>query len=114
VEDDVRRDDVRLAWARNDGTDEAVTRLYASRPKESLHDPARREGPLPGDAEPPKERIRPGRESNLFKSLSLRPDAGALVLEAINAAHFDFDGHLPQRVKQMIATYTAALRSCPY
>lgn len=107
-------EDVRLKWARNDRTNADVTRLYASQPKESVHDPARRAGPLPGDPAPPKERVRIGTESNLFKSLSLRPDAGALVLEAINVAHFDFGGHLPQVVKQMIATYTAALRSCPY
>lgn len=57
----------------------------------------------------------PGRERmpEILKCFSHRPDFLAQVIAASNGVHFR-DGHLPRRVKEMIATAVSGLNQCPY
>jgi len=105
---------MRLKVAPDDSQEEWVKKLYYGGQRPPLFDPANRPPPPPDDPPLPRPEQRTGSVANIIRTLSLRPDAGHHVMAAVDAAHFDFDGHLPQAVKQMIATYTSALRSCVY
>lgn len=59
-----------------------------------------------------KERRRQG--GSLFHTFSLRPDVGYHILQAVRLGHFDEDGFLSPALKQAIATYASALRSCVF
>lgn len=50
---------------------------------------------------------------DILKCFSLRPDFLRQVIDFSNTIHFS-DGHLPRRVKEMIATYVSGLNRCPY
>lgn len=58
---------------------------------------------------------RSGREvvPQILKCFSARPDFLRQVMEFSNTVHFS-DGHLPRRIKEMIATYVSGLNRCPY
>lgn len=49
----------------------------------------------------------------ILKALSLRPTLLERMDEVSDDIHFR-DGHLPLRIKEMIATYVSALNQCPY
>jgi len=49
----------------------------------------------------------------ILKCFSQRPDFMRQVIRFSDDLHF-CDGHLPRRVKEMIATYVSALNRCPY
>ncbi|MBI3911871.1 MAG: carboxymuconolactone decarboxylase family protein [Armatimonadetes bacterium] len=49
----------------------------------------------------------------ILKCFSARPDFLRQVTEFSATLHFS-DGHLPRRVKEMIATYVSGLNRCPY
>ena len=87
---------MRLKWLPDDGSNPDLTRLYNS--------------VAPGRARAPRA---PG-PMGIISTLSLRPDVGWRFFEAVNLGHFDTDGYLSQDTKQMVATYTSALRSCVY
>jgi hypothetical protein len=57
----------------------------------------------------------PGRPGipGILKCFSLRPDFFRDVVTISDRVHFS-DGHLPRRIKEMIATYVSALNRCPY
>jgi hypothetical protein len=57
----------------------------------------------------------PGRPAipAILKCLSLRPELFSGIDELSKKIHFS-DGHLPRRLKEMIATYVSALNRCPY
>jgi hypothetical protein len=58
---------------------------------------------------------RTGREfvPQILKCFSQRPDFLRQVMEFSTTVHFT-DGHLPRRLKEMIATYVSGLNRCPY
>ena len=89
---------MRLKWLPDDGSTPDVTRYYSQRSARA-NVPTR-----PAGAEP----------AGIRKALSLRPDVGYHLWEAIRLGHFDTTGYLSQDTKQMVATYTSALRSCVY
>ena len=88
---------MRLKWLENDGSDPEATKFYESMARRKPQAGAPRLDP-------------PG----IMKAFSLRPDVGYHIFRAIALGHFDTTGHLAQDTKQMIATYTSALRSCVY
>lgn len=49
----------------------------------------------------------------ILKCMSLRPDFFRQVVQFSNTVHFS-DGHLPYRVKEMVATFVSGLNRCPY
>jgi alkylhydroperoxidase family enzyme len=49
----------------------------------------------------------------ILKCFSARPDFLRQVIAFSDGVHFS-DGHLPRRVKEMIATYVSALNHCPF
>ncbi len=57
----------------------------------------------------------PGRDAvpGILKCFSLRPDFFRDVVAFSDRVHFA-DGHLPRRLKEMIATFVSALNRCPY
>jgi alkylhydroperoxidase family enzyme len=57
----------------------------------------------------------PGRPAipDILKCFSLRPDFFRDVVAFSDRLHFA-DGHLPRRLKEMIATYVSAMNRCPY
>ena len=57
----------------------------------------------------------PGRERipDILKCFSLRPDFLKHVMAFSYGLHFS-DGHLPRRIKEMLATYVSALNRCRY
>ena len=57
----------------------------------------------------------PGRSAvpGILKCFSLRPDFFRNVVTFSDRLHFA-DGHLPRRIKEMIATYVSGLNQCPY
>ena len=59
-------------------------------------------------ANPHRERM-----PEILKCFSLRPDFLKAVTDFTYPLHFQ-DGHLTQRIKEMIATYVSALNHCPY
>ena len=105
---------MRLRAAPEDSADEWVQKLYRGRQRPFLLDAAQRPAPPAEDNELPPPRRMSGFVADIVKSMSLRPDAGYHFLTAVDLAHFDRDGFLGQDVKQMIATYVSALRSCVY
>ncbi len=104
---------MRLKSAPDNSSDERVQQLYFGGSPPPILNPANQPPRAEGDP-PLRQWERPRGASDIYKTLSLRPDAGRHIKDALHAAHFDLDGHLPQDVKQMIATYTSALRSCVY
>jgi alkylhydroperoxidase family enzyme len=58
---------------------------------------------------------RTGRElvPQILKCFSARPDFMKQVMAFSSTVHFS-DGHLPRRLKEMIATYVSGLNRCPY
>lgn len=58
---------------------------------------------------------RPGRSqvADIIKCFSHRPDFMKQVLDFSSGLHF-CDGHLPERVKEMIATLASGQNRCPY
>jgi hypothetical protein len=58
---------------------------------------------------------RTGRDfvAQILKCFSARPDFMRQVMEFSTTVHFT-DGHLPRRMKEMIATYVSGLNRCPY
>lgn len=59
-------------------------------------------------SEPPRDRV-----PDILKCFSLRPDFLRQVIDFSNTVHFS-DGHLPRRIKEMIATLVSGLNNCPY
>ena len=57
----------------------------------------------------------PGRDRmpDILKCFSARPDFLRQVMEFSYGLHFS-DGHLPRRIKEMIATYVSGLNRCRY
>ena len=53
------------------------------------------------------------RMPEVLKCFSVRPDFLKQVIDFSYAVHFS-DGHLPRRIKEMIATYVSALNRCRY
>jgi hypothetical protein len=49
----------------------------------------------------------------ILKCFSARPDFLRQVIDFSATVHFS-DGHLPRRIKEMIATYVSGLNRCPY
>lgn len=49
----------------------------------------------------------------ILKCFSQRPDFLRDVMAMSYRVHFS-DGHLPRRIKEMIATWVSALNQCPY
>lgn len=49
----------------------------------------------------------------ILKCFSQRPDFLRQVIQFSTTVHFT-DGHLPRRLKEMIATYVSGLNRCPY
>jgi len=49
----------------------------------------------------------------ILKCFSARPDFLRQVIDFSYTVHFS-DGHLPRRLKEMIATYVSGLNRCPY
>ena len=54
-----------------------------------------------------------GRVSDIYLTMSLRPDILRRVADLMDVAHFR-DGFLTRRQKEMIATYASALNQCAY
>jgi len=90
---------MRLKWLKDDGTNPQLTRYYAVNP-----------GTVPGQKPDGEEREPAG----IIKALSLRPDVAYHIMTAAKLGHFDTTGYISQDTKQMIATYTSALRSCVF
>ena len=88
---------MRLKWLENDGSDPDATKFYDSSVRGKSQEGAPRLDP-----------------SGIMKAFSLRPDVAYHIFRAAVLGHFDTTGYLPQETKQMIATYTSALRSCVY
>ena len=57
----------------------------------------------------------PGRPRmpDILKCFSQRPDFLKQVMDFSYGLHFS-DGHLPRRIKEMLATYVSALNRCRY
>ena len=57
----------------------------------------------------------PGRPRmpDILKCFSLRPDFLKQVMDFSYGLHFS-DGHLPRRIKEMLATYVSAVNRCRY
>jgi hypothetical protein len=57
----------------------------------------------------------PGRPEipGILKCLSLRPDFFRDIVASSDRVHFA-PGHLPVRIKEMIATLVSAINRCPY
>ena len=87
---------MRLKSPQNDGSDKAKEFYGAFNRGSGTSTARRRRGP------------------SIMEALSLRPDVGRHFMVALRLGHFDSDGALSAETKQMIATYTAALRSCVY
>ena len=49
----------------------------------------------------------------IIKCFGARPDFLKQVVEFSNTIHFS-EGHLPRRLKEMIASYVSYLNRCPY
>jgi hypothetical protein len=49
----------------------------------------------------------------IIKCFGSRPDFLKQVVEFSNTIHFS-EGHLPRRLKEMIASYVSYLNRCPY
>ena len=91
---------MRLKWLKDDGTNPEATRYYALQPSNrnlTQEEQAKR-----------KDRV------GIVQALSLRPDVAYHFMSAVKRGHFDTTGYLSQETKQMVATYTSALRSCVY
>ena len=92
---------MRLKWLKDDGTNPQLTRYYAVNPTKE-----------PGEGQPTDSSER--EPADIIKALSLRPDVAYHIMSAAKLGHFDTTGYLTQDTKQMIATYTSALRSCVF
>ena len=86
---------MRLKWLPNDGSNSDATKFYDSSRRAAARAPGYDPSPI-------------------LKAFSLRPDVGYHFFQAVFLGHFDTTGYLSQDTKQMVATYTSALRSCVY
>ena len=86
---------MRLKWLANDGSNPEATKLYSSSRHAKTNPPGYDPSPI-------------------LKAFSLRPDVGYHIFQAVFLGHSDTTGYLSQETKQMVATYTSALRSCVY
>lgn len=93
---------MRLKWKSDENADPELARYYQS--VEQVSD----------QTATPEAVNRRRSGGSIFHTFSLRPDVGYHFMEAVRLGNFAEKGFLSQAVRQMIATYTSALRSCVF